>query len=153
MAVFKFVICAAVFLAAPLQAETMLVCEGTGTVTNYSNDNSAGNSVTVDVRFDTKFDETAGTLTARVPKVDYLRLIKTKNGVAVAKVVNFSADEITAQFPHEGINPLLAVASMGMAYFRVTKIPPLTINRLTGSFAWGPHSGTCSPVTDETRKF
>jgi hypothetical protein len=150
---YRFVICMGILLAAPVQAETMLVCEGSGTLTNHSRDDSAGNSTTVDVRFDTKFDEAAGTLTARVPEVDYLRNIKTKNGVAAAQTVNFTPEEIKAQFRHEGISPLLAVASMGMAYLRSTKIPPLTINRLTGSFAWGPHSGTCSPVTAETRKF
>ncbi len=146
-------ILAALIAAAPVHGETMLACDGTGTITNSSGDDSADQSVVVDVRFTVKFDEAAGTLSARVPNVDYLRKIKLKNGIAVAQAASFSEEEITAKFGHEGNNVMWGILTMGVSAV-AWKIPPLIIHRLTGAFTWGPHSGQCSPATPErTKKF
>ena len=144
-------ITAALIAAAPAHGETNLGCRGVGTITNHSADYGADQSVAVDVNFTVKFDDAARTLSARVPNVDYLRKIKLTNGLAVAERVSFSDEEITANFRHKNNNLGFGIMTMGMSAVTY-KIPPLVINRSTGSFTWGPHSGQCSPVSAQTTK-
>jgi hypothetical protein len=143
---------AALIVATPAYGETTLACKGVGTITNFSGGRGANQSVAVDVDFTLKFDEAARTLSARVPNVDYLRRIRLTNGVAVAEEVSFTDQEITAKFPHEKSGVMAAILTAGISAVAKPKIPPLVIDRLTGAFTWGPHSGQCSPFTPETTK-
>lgn len=146
------IIMVALVVAAPAHGETTLACKGQGTITNRHQYYGADQSVVVDVDFTLKFDEAARTLSARVPNVDYLRRIRLTNGEAVADEVSFSDQEITAKFPYKKAGVLAGILTIGMSALMPTKIPPLVIDRLTGAFIWGPHSGQCSPVTLETTK-
>lgn len=147
------IVCAALLvLSAPASAQTTLTCRGAGTVTNYSGNYSADQSAVVNFSFDATFDEAAKTMTARLPEVDYLRHIRSEDGLATAEGVTFTESAITAKFKRRGPSAL-KVAALGPFAFVKGRMPELVINRMTGNFSWGPHSGQCTPVTTETRQF
>lgn len=148
----KVVLMCALLTAAPVYAETKLYCKGNGTVTNYSRDDSSNSVAGVSFSFQATFDEAASTLTANVPDVDYLRKIRDSSGVATAKAVYFTPGAITAEFKARPRRPA-EFALLGPFALVKRPMPDLVIDRTTGAYTWGPHSGQCMAIAAQERQF